>query len=306
MAMLFAATHPERTDRADRVRAGREDRCLRRLPARSNARATGRLLREVRARGGHRPQSRRCKLHPLAGDERFTRWWARFERLVASPSGYEDAREDLSRTRTSARCCRRSTCPTLVLQRTDDAITFAEQGRYVAEQIAGRALRGAAGRRTTSRSRAMPTRCSMRSSGSSRGAAPPMRVRHACWPRCSSPTSSARPRSRLSLGDRAWKELVERHHGDRARDARALPRARGRHRGRRLLRDVRRTRARDPMRAGDRRARSRPLGIEVRAGVHTGECRAHRRQDAAGSPWSIGARGSAHRRPVRGARRRRP
>ena len=56
----------------------------------------------------------------------------------------------------------------------------------------------------------------------------------------------------------------------RAGDARPLPRQGGRHGGGRLLRDVRRAGSRRSMRVGITQA-VRDLGIEVRAGVHTGE-----------------------------------
>ena len=52
------------------------------------------------------------------------------------------------------------------------------------------------------------------------------------------------------LGDRAWRDLVAAAPRDRPRSARALARRRERHGGRRVLRDVRRPRARDPVRAG--------------------------------------------------------
>ena len=60
--------------------------------------------------------------------------------------------------------------------------------------------------------------------------------------------------------------------------ARPLPRPRGRHRGRRLLRRLRRPGPGDPLRRGDRRRRRSALGLEIRAGVHTGECEVARRQ----------------------------
>src|SRR5439155_23300825 len=72
----------------------------------------------------------------VADDERFARWWARFERLVASPSAYEelgriltdvDVRDVLSAIHV----------PTLVLHRMDDAIVLERQARYVADQIEG-------------------------------------------------------------------------------------------------------------------------------------------------------------------------
>ena len=78
---------------------------------------------------------------------------------------------------------------------------------------------------------------------------------------------------------------------DRPRRSSPLPRQRGRHRRRRLLRHLRRAGARDPLRRRDRRATVRELGLEVRAGLHTGECELDRRRRSAASP-STSARAS--------------
>ena len=75
----------------------------------------------------------------------------------------------------------------------------------------------------------------------------------------------------------------------------ALSRARGRHGRRRRLRDLRRPGPRGPLRLGDRGRPSAALGLEIRAGVHTGEVeqadgerarhrRRHRRADRRGRP----------------------
>ena len=72
------------------------------------------------------------------------------------------------------------------------------------------------------------------------------------------------------------------------RAARALPRTRGEVARRRLPRDVRRPGARDPLRARLRDA-VRELGVELRAGLHTGECEAIG-DDVGGLAVHIGAR----------------
>ena len=97
------------------------------------------------------------------------------------------------------------------------------------------------------------------------------RARDACSRRCSSPTSSARPSAPPSSATARWRELLERHH--------ALVR-----------RELDRFRGKEIDTAGDgffatfdgparaiRCARAivdavRSLGLEIRAGVHTGEC----------------------------------
>ena len=126
------------------------------------------------------------------------------------------------------------------------------------------------------------------------------------------------------LGDRALgASCVERHHAVVRRELDALPRRRARHGRRRLLRDAstgRRARSAAPRRS---RAAVRELGLEVRAGLHTGECElvdgkvagiavSHRRARRVAGAAGRGARladGEGSRRGlgprVRGSRRRR-
>jgi class 3 adenylate cyclase/pimeloyl-ACP methyl ester carboxylesterase len=68
--------------------------------------------------------------------ERFSRWWARFERLVASPGAYRELGEILT-TLDVRQVLPLVQAPTLVAHRTGDLIVPLEQGRAVAERIAG-------------------------------------------------------------------------------------------------------------------------------------------------------------------------
>ena len=97
----------------------------------------------------------------------------------------------------------------------------------------------------------------------------------------------------VELGDRRWRDLIEQHHAAVRRELAALRRARGRHRRRRLLRDVRRPGARDPLRSGDRRMRCARSGLAGARRPAHGRGRARRRQ------------GRGDRRQHRRARRRR-
>ena len=92
-----------------------------------------------------------------------------------------------------------------------------------------------------------------------------------CSRRSCSPTSSARPQSRHASATHAWKELVERHHAT-VREAlaaggawRTTPPATAST----PPSTAPRARSTAHMRCADR---VRDLGIEIRAGVHTGEC----------------------------------
>jgi class 3 adenylate cyclase/pimeloyl-ACP methyl ester carboxylesterase len=68
--------------------------------------------------------------------ERFVRWWARFERLVASPGAYRELANILTALDVR-QVLPLVQAPTLVLHRTGDLIVPVEQGRAVAERIGG-------------------------------------------------------------------------------------------------------------------------------------------------------------------------
>ena len=73
------------------------------------------------------------------------------------------------------------------------------------------------------------------------------------------------------LGDRAWRDLLERHHKSRPPRATTLSRHGGGYGRRRLLCALRRSRTRIRC-ASAIVAAVTELGLEVRAGLHTGEC----------------------------------
>jgi class 3 adenylate cyclase/pimeloyl-ACP methyl ester carboxylesterase len=135
MAMLFAATHPERTKAlilyspvakssttpdfqhgmsSDELKMY-VDRMIREM-------GTGRIL-ELWAPS-------------VAADERFVKRWARFERLVASPSAFEELARVL--TEIDLRDVLPAIhVPTLVLHRDREAVNVTAQARDVAERIDG-------------------------------------------------------------------------------------------------------------------------------------------------------------------------
>jgi pimeloyl-ACP methyl ester carboxylesterase len=71
-----------------------------------------------------------------------------------------------------------------------------------------------------------------------------------------------------TLGDRAWSDLVESHHNRVPGCPRALARGRAGHRGRRLLRNLRRSGACDPLRPRDRGERPRAWDRDPRGCAH--------------------------------------
>ena len=133
MAMLFAATHPERVRAlvlydtwAKMLRS--ED-----YPYGATVEADDAFVdRFVNEMGS----ARNLDLQAPSGlsDERFVRWWARFERLITSPGGFREL--TTVRRNVDVRAVLPSIqAPTLVLHRTRDRIVPVDQGRYLGEAI---------------------------------------------------------------------------------------------------------------------------------------------------------------------------
>ena len=221
----------------------------------------------------------------LAGNEHFVTWWARFERLVATPSRYKelaqiltdlDVREVLSSIH----------LPTLVLQRTGDLIVPASQARYVSEHIPGARyveLEGDDHLPIAGDSDAVLDEVEEFVTGSRPMPKPDRILATVLFTDIvDSTTHQAR------LGDREWKRLLEAHHAIMRRN---LTRFGGREQdtagdGFYVIFD-------GPARAIEC-ARSAiadlgPLGVEIRAGVHTGDCETADGK-CAGLAVSIGAR----------------
>jgi class 3 adenylate cyclase len=135
MASLFAATYPERTEAL--VLYGQ---VVKRLaspefsPGKTAEEQEAFLSQFVQDMG--KGTNLRVQAPSLADDERFVRWWARFERLVATPGAYRELGKIL--TDLDVRDVLPSIhVPTLILYRVGDRVVSADQGRYAAEHIAG-------------------------------------------------------------------------------------------------------------------------------------------------------------------------
>ena len=94
----------------------------------------------------------------------------------------------------------------------------------------------------------------------------------------------ARRERAAELGDRAWRELLEQHHSARAPGARPLSRRGEGHCRRRVLRDLRRAGARDPLCARDRRRASASSGSRFGRACTRASARCTRARSRA-SPW---------------------
>jgi class 3 adenylate cyclase len=227
-----------------------------------------------------------------AGDDRFVAWWARFERSVASPSAYEE----LARIFTEVdvrQALPAIHVPTLVLHRGDDPIVLGPQVRYVTDHIEGARLvelRGVDHLPFVGDADAILDEVEEFVTGSR----PAPRTDRVLATVLFTDIVASTERQ-ASLGDRAWTRVVRQHH---ALIREQLTRFRG------IEQDtagdgfyIRFDGPARAIRCAQEIVRAvRPLGIEVRAGVHTGECDILEGK-CSGLSVSIGARVVGHAGP---------
>lgn len=200
-------------------------------------------------------------------DEAYVRWYASFMRRSASPSAAVaimrmNTAIDVRAVLPSIRV------PTLIMHRTDDQDTKVEEGRWIASQISGaRFVELAGGDHTPWMGRADPVVDEIEAflTGARRGPEPDRVLATVLFTDIAGSTELA-----AGLGDRAWADLLDRHQAA-------------------VRRELVRWRGREVDTAGDgflatfdgpaRAVRgavaivdsARELGLDVRAGVHTGE-----------------------------------
>jgi class 3 adenylate cyclase len=219
------------------------------------------------------------------GDREFERWWGRLLRYGTSPAGAV-ALMDLYREIDVRGVLPAIDVPTLVLQRRDDRIAQVGQGRYLAQAIRGAKyveLEGEDHLPVTGDQDALLDEVEEFLVGSRRGGEAERALATILFTDIVGSTARA-----ASLGDRAWRQLLERH------DA-AVRRQLTLHRGHEVktmgdgflatfdgpARAIRCACALQEELAG--------LGIEVRAGIHTGEVELIG-DDVGGMAVNIGAR----------------
>ena len=266
MCLLFATTYPQRAASVIMVGSFPAQKEEPGYPGRSPE-VLARLIKECETGWGG-PVALAARMPSRAGDEPFSQWWSRFLRQGASPSAavellrmnYEiDVRHLLPSVRV----------PTLVLHSVGDQAVSVDLGRYMAERIPGAKLRELPGRdhlpfgedaerivdeieefltgsrHEPEKDRVLATILFTDIVGSTERAA--------------------------QLGDQRWRDLLASHHGA-------------------VRRELSRFRGREIDTAGDgffatfdgpaRAVRCAqaigsallPLGLQVRAGLHTGEC----------------------------------
>src|SRR5207302_933361 len=133
MMMLFAATYPERTRALILYAAVAKTVRDESFPyGKTEAEQRAFFDRFVAEMGTG--ENLDLQGRSAATDERFKRWWARFERLVATPTAYREL-ADVFRELDVRSVLNSIQAPTLVLHRSGDPIVPVDQGPYLAEAI---------------------------------------------------------------------------------------------------------------------------------------------------------------------------
>ena len=220
-----------------------------------------------------------------SGDAEFERWWGRLLRQGTSRAG-AIALMDLYREIDIRPVLQSIDVPTLVLHRADDRIVFVRQGRYLAREIPGARyveLEGTDHLAWAGDQDTLLDEVEEFLVGSRRAHEPERALATVLFTDIVGSTERA-----AELGDREWRDLLERH------DA-AVRRQLGVHRGREV-----KTMGDGFLATFDGPARAircaqaiggavRELGLELRAGIHTGEVELIG-DDVGGIAVSIGAR----------------
>ena len=267
MCALFAATYPERTSAL--VMIGSYARMMA-APGYEFGRTQEQFegfIAEIERDWG-KPVGLVRRAPSRIGDERFCQWWARFLRSSASPHAAADlvrmnSQIDIRHVLPSVRV------PTLVLHSVGDATLRVECSRYLARNIEGAKLVELPGDDHLpylSDAQAMLEEIEEFLTGMRRHAETERVLATVLFTDIVGATEKAG-----ALGDRGWRELLESHH-------------------RLVRRELVRFRGREIDTAGDgffaafdgpaRAVRCacavssavRSLGLEIRAGAHTGEC----------------------------------
>jgi class 3 adenylate cyclase len=266
MCVLFSATHPERTTAlllvgsyAKRIRS--ED-----YPWAPTVEERAREIEETEATWGS-PEAFRAMAPSKENDPDFQRWIGRYLRQSASPK----AAAALLRMNTQIdvrNVLPTIGVPTLLLYRTHDADVHVDEGRYVAERIPGSTfveLPGADHLMWTGDADALLDEVEGFLTGVRRGPDPDRVLATVLFTDVVGSTETA-----TRVGDRAWRSLLERHH-------QVVRRALARWRGREID-----TAGDGFLATFDGPARAircavaategiRELGLQIRAGLHTGE-----------------------------------
>ncbi len=291
MCALFAATYPDRATALIMLGSYPNMKRAPDSPWGRTPEMQEQVLNAIETQWGG-PLGLDLRAPSMAHDERFRHWWARWLRAGASPAGaaslirmsYEiDVRHLLPSIRV----------PTLILHSVGDKVASVTGGRYMANHIPGAKFVELPGEDHVpwlSDSDAIVEEIEEFLTGV-RGRAEPDRVlATVLFTDVVGSTEKA-----AAIGDRRWRDLLDSHNSV-------------------VRRELARSRGREVKTAGDgflatfdgparavRCARAisdavRPLGLEIRAGLHTGECEVMG-DDIGGIAVHIGARIAAQAGP---------
>jgi class 3 adenylate cyclase len=285
---MFAATYPERTSALIVVGGYAKGARDETYPSGPDPAVTGLLAASIRDEWG------KGTIAPviapsMAGDRAFVEWWARFERLSASPGAAAslfqmmaemDIRDILPNIH----------APTLIIHRTDHPGVPVESARYLADHIPNARLVELPGcdalPYTPAGGDDILDEIQEFLTGVREGPPPDRVLATVLFTDIVDSTKRA-----SELGDRAWRELLDRHD---ATVRRQLERYRGTEV--KAFGDGFLATFDGPARAIQCalavRENLEPLGLDVRAGVHTGEVE-RRGSDVGGIAVHIGARVAA-------------
>jgi class 3 adenylate cyclase len=222
----------------------------------------------------------------MAGDPGFTRWWGRFLRSASSPRAAQELMA-LYHEIDVRHVLPAIDVPTLILQRHGDRISPRRFGRYLAEHIPGARyvdLQGHDHLMALDDADRVLDELEELVTGTVSSADPERVLATVLFTDIVGSTARA-----ADLGDRRWHDLLAEHD-------RLVERSLARHRGRKVkaLGDGVLATFDGPGRAircaCHLREAVRPLGIDVRAGLHTGECEVMDADDLGGIAVHIGAR----------------
>ena len=228
----------------------------------------------------------------LTEDEPFKHWWARFERLGASPGAVSALMRMNSEINISP-VLQAIHVPTLILHRTEDTNVDVEASRFMAERIPGAKYVELSGRDhapVVGDADAILDEIEEFLTGTRLGAQPDRALLTVMFTDIVGSTDRA-----VDLGDRRWRDLLDNHRM-------VVRRELARHRGNEVA-----TTGDGFLATFDGPARAircairireelRQLGIEIRAGLHTGECELLG-DDIGGVAVHIGARVEAKAMP---------
>jgi class 3 adenylate cyclase len=284
MSALFAASYPERVGAL--VLYGTWARMLK-APDHPQGIEPERLdrLRDIFRDEWGGPAAADIWAPSAADDPAYRRWWARLLRQGTSPTGALDL-IDLYREIDVRAVLPTISAPTVVLHRAGDRVVTARQGRYLADKIPGAryvALEGADHLAWIGDQDAILDEVEEFLVGSRRAREPDRALATVLFTDIVDSTATA-----ARLGDRAWRDLIERHdatvrhhlHVHRGAEVKTM--------GDGFLATfdgpARAIRCATSIRDG-----LRPLDLRVRAGIHTGEVELIG-DDVAGMAVNIGAR----------------